>query len=86
MVGKSKPVSVAMTPEILDMLNKLEMEYVQIGKPQSRSAIIATLIKMAYPKLKAQLDAELARQSIKYDKPMDRLLKSIWMRELEEYK
>jgi len=76
-MGKARPVSISMTPEIIQMIDELETLYVQLGKPKSRSSIIAELIKMSYPTLKRRLKDELAREGMKYDKPFDKFMKAL---------
>lgn len=84
-MGKARPISVSMTPEIVQMIDSIEMLYVQLGKHKSRSKIIAEMIRMAYPVLKRRLEDKLAMENAKYDEPLDRLMRAIlfdWKKEV----
>ena len=84
-MGKARPISVSMTPEIVRIIDELESLYIKLGKRKSRSSIIAELIKISYPTLKRRLNDELARENAKYDEPFDRFMKDIlfdWKREV----
>ena len=74
---KAYPVSVSITPDIAQMLDELQGLYIKLGKNKSRSSIIVSLIKMAYPTLKRRLIDELMKEGIKYDEPFNRLMKAI---------